>query len=88
MDEMCNVSVSKHLRGEKKGGWICPPTWKLDFTRPLIRIDQTSPAQSVLRIPEPILTAKMFKNNLNYLNTFFFTWTNLKKIFIKNERKP
>ena len=58
------ISVSKHLSGEKKGDWICPPTWKLDFTRPLIRIDYTSPAQSrqaALRVPEPILTAKIFK---------------------------
>ena len=61
INKMYNVSVSKHLRGEKKGRWICPPTWKLDFTRPLIRIDQTSSAQSVLRIPEPILTAKMLE---------------------------
>ena len=83
MDEMCNVSVSKHLRGEKKGGWICPPTWKLDFTRPLIRIDQTSPAQSVLRIPEPILTAKMFKKNLNYLNIFFYLDKSQKNILQK-----
>ena len=44
MHETHNISVSKHLSGEKKGDWICPPTWKLDFTRPLIRIDYTSPA--------------------------------------------
>ena len=83
MDEMYNVSVSKHLRGEKKGGWICPPTWKLDFTRPLIRIDRTAPAQSVLRIPEPILTAKMFKKNLNYLNIFFYLDKSQKNILQK-----
>ena len=40
-----NVSLSKHLRGEKKGAWMYPPTWKLDFTRPLIRIDYTLPTQ-------------------------------------------
>ena len=64
MHKMYNVSVSAHFGGEKKGGWICPPTWKLDFTRLLIRIDYTSPAQScqaALRVPELILTAKMFK---------------------------
>ena len=58
-----NVSVSRHLRGEKKAGWICPPTWKLNFTRPLIRINYISPSQShqvALMIPELILTAKMF----------------------------
>ena len=58
MHETHNVSLSKHLRGEKKGGWICPPNWKLDFTRPLIRIDYTYPPQSyqaALRVPEPIL---------------------------------
>ena len=64
MHETHNVSVCKHLRREKKGGWICPTTWKLNFTRPVIRIDYTSPPQSreaALRVPEPILTAKMFK---------------------------
>ena len=64
MHETHNVSVSKHLRGEKKGGWICSPTWKLNFTGPLTRIDYTSPPQSrqsALRVPEPILTAKMIK---------------------------
>ena len=66
MHETHNISVSKHLSGEKKGDWICPPTWKLDFTRPLIRIDYTSPAQSrqaALRVSEPILTAKIFKKS-------------------------
>ena len=64
MYETHNVSVSKHLRAEKKGGWICPPTWKLNFTRPLIRTGYTSPPQShqaALRAPESILTAKMFE---------------------------
>ena len=64
MHETRNVSVSKHFRGEKKGGWICPPTWKLNFTRLLIRIDYISPPQScqaALTVPEPILTAKIFK---------------------------
>ena len=67
MYETHNVSVSKHLRAEKKGGWICPPTWKLNFTRPLIRTGYTSPPQShqaALRAPESILTAKMFKKML------------------------
>ena len=60
-----HLESTKHLRGEKKGGWICPPTWKLNFTRPLIRIGYISPPQSrqeALRVPEPILIAKMFKN--------------------------
>ena len=60
-----HLGSAKHLRGEKKGGWICPPTWKLNFTRPLIRIGYISPPQSrqeALRVPEPILIAKMFKN--------------------------
>ena len=60
-----HLESAKHLRGEKKGGWICPPTWKLNFTRPLIRIGYISPPQSrqeALRVPEPILIAKMFKN--------------------------
>ena len=48
-----HVSVSTLLRREKKSGWICPLNWKLNFTRPLIRIDYLS--------PEPILTVKMFK---------------------------
>ena len=68
--EAHNVSVSKHLRGEKKGGWICPPTWKLSFTRPLIIIDYTSPSQSrqaALRIPEPTLTAKKSKLSKHFL---------------------
>ena len=69
MHETYNVSVSKHLRGEKKGGWMCPPTSKLNFTLPLIRNDYTSPPQSpqaALRVTEPILTA------VNYLNIFFY----------------
>ena len=64
MHETHNISVSKHLSGEKKGDWICPSTWKLNFTRPLIRIDYTSPPktrQAALRVPESILTGKMFK---------------------------
>ena len=46
------------------GRWIFPPTWKLDFTCPLIRINYTSPSkycQAALRVSKPILTAKMFK---------------------------
>ena len=65
MHETYIASLSMHLRREKKGGWIYPPTWKLNFTRPLIRIDYTFPPQSrqgALRVPEPILLAKMFKN--------------------------
>ena len=46
MHETHNVSVSKHLRGEKKGGWASPPTWKLNFTRLIIKIDYISPPQS------------------------------------------
>ena len=42
MHETHNVSVCKHLTGEKKGGWIFLPIWKLNFLRPLIRIDYTS----------------------------------------------
>ena len=38
MHEIHNISVSKHLKGKKKGGWIYPPTWKLNFTRPFIQI--------------------------------------------------
>ena len=63
---------SKHFRVEKKGGWICRPTWKLNFTRRLIRIDYTSPLQSrraALRVPEPSLSVK---KKLNYLNIFFY----------------
>ena len=59
-----NVSVSKHHLGKRKGGWIYPPTWKLNFTRPLIRIDYLFPPQyhqAASRITEPIVTAKMFK---------------------------
>ena len=33
-----NVSVSKHLTEEKKDTWMCPPTWKLDLTRPLKKL--------------------------------------------------
>ena len=63
MQKTHNVLVSKHLRVEKKGGWKCLPTWKLNFTYLVIRINYTSPLQScqaVLRVPEPILTGKMF----------------------------
>ena len=64
MHKTHNVSVSKHLRGEKNGGWIWPPTWKLNFTRPLKKIDYTSSPQfrqAALRVSGPTLTAKMFK---------------------------
>ena len=70
-----NVSVSKHLRGEKKDGWICPLTRKFNFTRPLIRIKYTSTRQSrqaALKVPKSILTTKMFKKKLNYLIIFFY----------------
>ena len=46
------------------GGWMYAPTWNLNFTRPLIRIDYTSRPQSrqaALSVTEPILTAKMFR---------------------------
>ena len=46
MHETYNISVSKHFGGEKNGDLICSPTWKLDFTRPLIRIDYTSCLQT------------------------------------------
>ena len=42
----------------------CPTTWKIDFTCRLIRINYTSPLQAhqtTLRVPEPILIAKIFK---------------------------
>ena len=66
MHETHNASVSKHLRGEKNAGWICPPTWKLNFTCPLMRINYTSPPQScqaALRFPESVLTAKIIKKS-------------------------
>ena len=66
-----NVPVSKHLRREKKGAWMCHPTWKLDFKRPLIRLDYILPPQSpktALRIVESVPPAKMLKKYLNYLN--------------------
>ena len=59
-----NVSVSTHFGGDKRGNWIFPPTGKLNFTRPLIRIDYTYPPQSrkaASTVPEPILTPKVFK---------------------------
>ena len=59
-----NVSVSTHFGGDKRGDWIFPPTWKLNFTRPLIRIDYTYPPQSreaASTVPEPILTPKVFE---------------------------
>ena len=52
---------------KKNGGWMCPPTWKLDFTHPSIRIDYTSPRQSTqaaLTIAEPTPTTKMLKKIL------------------------
>ena len=64
MHETHNVSVPKHLRAEKKGCWICPPTWKLNFTRALITTVYTPPLysyQAALRVAEPTLAAKMFK---------------------------
>ena len=66
MHKTYNVSVSKHLRGTKKvvGYSFLPKNFLPNFICPLIRIDYTSPPQScqaALRVPEPILTAKMFK---------------------------
>ena len=50
--------------GKNKNPWMCPPTWKFGFTRPLIRIGYTlttkSP-QAALRVAESIATAKMLK---------------------------
>ena len=69
MHETHNVSVSKPIRGEKKGGWICPPTCKLNFTRLLITIDYASPPQScqaALRVPEPTLKAKESKSSKHF----------------------
>ena len=65
------------LEGRKRvvGYSFLPKNFLPNFIRPLIRIDYTSPPQScqaALRVPEPILTAKMFKKNLNYLNIFFY----------------
>ena len=48
------ASVSKHLRGKKNGGWMRPPTWKLDFIHLPIRIDYASPSQ-------PVPTTKILK---------------------------
>ena len=62
-----DVSVSKHLRGKKKGSWICPPTWKLDFTHSSIKINHTLPPQSpqaTLRVAELASTTKMSQKNL------------------------
>ena len=62
--ETHNVSVSKHLKGKKNGVWMCPPTWKLDFTHPSKRIDYISPPQStqaILRVAESAPTTKMLK---------------------------
>ena len=61
MLENHNISVSKHLRGEKKNGWICPHTWKLNFTCPLIRFDYTSPHQS----RQPALRVQKKKKDIN-----------------------
>ena len=83
MHETHNVSVSNHLRWLKKAGWICPPTWKLNFICLLITIDYTSApqfCQAALRVPELTLTAKVFKK-IYIIETFSFIWTNLKKIF-------
>ena len=64
--ESHNVSVSKHLRGKKNGGWMRPPTWKLDFTHPSIRIDYTLPPQSAeatLRVADSAPTTKILKKS-------------------------
>ena len=42
-----NVSDSKHIRGKESGGWMCLPTWNIDFTHTSIRIDYTSPPHSI-----------------------------------------
>ena len=52
MLETHKISVLKHLRGDKKGGWICPPTWKPNLTH-----------QAALRVPEPILPPKCLKKS-------------------------
>ena len=67
--------------GEK--GWLVfPPSWKLNFIRPLIRIDYTSPPQSrqaALRVPEPILKLSVqlslqlkCSKKFDYLSIFFY----------------
>ena len=68
-----NVSVSKNLRGKKNGGWLSPPTRKLDFTHPSTRIENISPPQSVqaaLRVAEPVPTTKMLKKKILKTNYF------------------
>ena len=42
---------------------MCPPTWTVDFIRPLIRIDYTSlqSLQATLSVAEPVSTAKVLQ---------------------------
>ena len=52
------------LRGKENDVWMCPPSWKLNFTYPSIKIDYKSPPQSTqaaLRISESVPTTKMLK---------------------------
>ena len=68
-----HVSVSKHLKRIKRGAWICPHAWKIDSTRPLIKVNYASPLrpfQAALKVAESVPTAKTLKKNLNYLNIF------------------
>ena len=63
-----SVSVSKHLRDEKNGRCMWPPTWKSHFTHPSIRMDYTSLPQSTqaaLRVAVPVPTTKMLEKNLH-----------------------
>ena len=80
-----NVSVSKHLRREKRRAWICPPAWKFDSIGSLLVIHYALPPHSpeaALRVAESVSTAKILKKNLNYLNIFLCS--NLQKIFWSN----
>ena len=59
-----NVSVSKHLRREKRRAWICPPAWKFDSTGSLLVIHYALPPHSpeaALRVAESVSTAKILK---------------------------
>ena len=56
------------LRGMKNGGWVCPTTWKLNFTDLSIRIDYTLPpqfTQAALMVAESVPKTKMLKKNFH-----------------------
>ena len=55
----------------------------------LIKIDYKYPLQSrqaALRVPEPILPAKMFKKNISYLNIFLLE--QISKKTLSDEIRP